>query len=101
MPLMKYARIYGVQIKNNWVRAAVYRMNFLTGITTDFIWIGVEFILFTVIYSNTTVLAGWTREQVFFFLGIFFASDALFTTLFQTNFWMFSDLVNKGGSTSC
>ena len=31
-----------------------------------------------------------------FFLGIFFASDALFTTFFQRNFWEFSDLVNKG-----
>src|SRR5690606_2284839 len=52
--------------------------------------------LFTVIYANTDTLAGWTKEQVFFFLGIFFASDALFTTFFQRNFWNFSDLVNKG-----
>ena len=27
---------------------------------------------------------------------IFFSSDALFTIFFMRNFWMFSDLVNKG-----
>lgn len=96
MTLLRYARIYGVQIKNNWVREVVYRTNFLTAMATDVIWIGVELTLFTVIYANTTTLAGWSREQVYFFLGIFFASDALFTTFFQRNFWMFSDLVNKG-----
>lgn len=94
--LKKYARIFLVQVKNNFVREAVYRSNFLTMLCVDLIWIFVEFSLFTVIYANTPTLAGWTKEQVFFFLGIFFASDALFTTFFQRNFWNFSDLVNKG-----
>lgn len=93
---LKYLRLYGVQLKNNWVREAVYRVNFLTAIVTDLVWIGVEFLLFTVIYSNVGTLAGWTQPQVYFFLGIFFASDAIFTTFFQRNFWNFSDLVNKG-----
>lgn len=94
--LRKYARVFGVQLKNNFVREAVYRSNFLTMLCVDLVWIAVEFSLFTVIYANTDTLAGWTKEQVFFFLGIFFASDALFTTFFQKNFWNFSDLVNKG-----
>ncbi len=94
--LLKYARVFGVQLKNNFVREAVYRSNFLTMLVVDLVWIGVEFTLFTVIYANVETLAGWTKEQVFFFLGIFFASDALFTTFFQRNFWNFSDLVNKG-----
>src|SRR3712207_1627936 len=96
MALAKYADILRVQIKNNFVREAVYRSNFLTMVAVDLIWIFVEFSLFAVIYANTTVLAGWTQDQVYFFLGIFFASDALFTTFFQRNFWNFSDLVNRG-----
>jgi ABC-2 type transport system permease protein len=92
----KYAEIYRVQIKNNWVREAVYRTNFLTSVLVDIIWIGVEVSLFDVIYANVNNLAGWTKPQIFFFLGVFFSSDALFTMLFQRNFWQFSDLVNKG-----
>ncbi len=94
--LKRYLKIYGVQIKNNWVREAVYRTNFLTAIIVDLIWMFIELAYFSVIYANTETLAGWTKHQVFFFLGIFFASDAIFTTFFQRNFWTFSDLVNKG-----
>ncbi len=96
MGLTKYLEIYRVQIKNNWVREAVYRTNFLTSVVTDLIWMGIELALFAVIYANVPTLAGWTKPQVYFFLGIFFTSDALFTTFFQRNFWNFSDLVNRG-----
>lgn len=96
MDVGQVARILRVQIKNNWVREAVYRTNFLTGVVVDLVWIGVELTFFSVIYDAFPNLAGWTRPQVYFFLGIFFASDALFTTFFQRNFWSFSDLVNRG-----
>ena len=94
--LKHHLEIYRVQIKNNWVREAVYRTNFLTSVMVDIIWMGIEMSLFNVLYSNVQTLAGWTKPQVYFFLGIFFTSDALFTTFFQRNFWNFSDLVNKG-----
>lgn len=96
MKWLQYLRIYQVQLKNNFVREAVYRTNFLTAVTVDVIWMAIELTLFSVIYSNVNTLAGWSKEQVFFFLGVFFASDALFTIFFQRNFWTFSDLVNKG-----
>lgn len=85
-----------VQIKNNWVREAVYRTNFITNIFVDLIWIVVEFSLFNIIYANVPTLAGWTKPQVFFFLGVLFSADAIFTVFFTRNMWMFSDLVNKG-----
>jgi ABC-2 type transport system permease protein len=92
----RYVRVFGIQVKNNFVREAVYRSNFLTMLAVDLIWIAVELALFAVIYANTSTLAGWTQDQVYFFMGVFFASDALFTTFFQRNFWNFSDLVNHG-----
>jgi ABC-2 type transport system permease protein len=94
--IKRYFDVYGVQLKNNLVREAVYRTNFFTAVTVDLIWMGVEISLFSILYSNTQTIAGWSREQVYFFLGVFFSSDALFTVLFQRNFWNFSDLVNKG-----
>jgi len=96
LKIKRYFEVYAVQLKNNLVREAVYRTNFLTAVTVDLIWMGVEVALFSVLYSNTQTIAGWSREQVYFFLGVFFSSDALFTVLFQRNFWSFSDLVNKG-----
>lgn len=94
--LLHHLRVLIVQLRNSWVRQAVYRANFLTILLVDAIWIGIEFSLFHVIYSNTQTLGDWTRDQTYFFLGIFFATDALFTAFFQRNFWQFSDLVNHG-----
>jgi ABC-2 type transport system permease protein len=96
MRLLRYLEAYRVQLKNNFVREAVYRTNFLTAVTVDIVWMAIELCLFSVLYANVTTLAGWTKEQVYFFLGVFFSSDALNTIFFQRNFWMFSDLVNKG-----
>lgn len=96
MRLAQYFNIFKVQIKNNWVREAVYRTNFITSFIVDLIWIIIEASLFTVIYAHTESLGGWTVHQVYFFLGIFFASDALFSVFFMRNFWVFSDLINKG-----
>lgn len=92
----RHVRVFGIQLKNNYVREAVYRSNFLTSIVTDLVWIAVEFTLFKVIYANVETLGGWNEPQTYFFLGIFFSSDAIFTTLFQRNFWNFSDLVQQG-----
>lgn len=97
MALARYIETYKVTLKNNFTREVVYRSNFLTAVLTDAIWIAVEFALFQVIYANVDSLGGWSKPQVYFFLGIFFASDALFTVFFASNFWGFSDLVNKGG----
>lgn len=94
--MKQYWDVFTVQVKNNFVREAVYRTNFLTMMAVDLIWIAVEFSLFGIIYANVETLAGWTKPQIYFFLGVFFASDAIFTTFFQRNFWQFSDLVNKG-----
>lgn len=94
--LNRHYEAFKVQLKNNFVREAIYRTNFMTSLATDVVWMCVEMALFKVIYSNVPVLGGWTAPQVYFFLGVFFSSDALFTIFFQRNFWNFSDLVNKG-----
>src|SRR3954453_13592137 len=96
MSWKRYLEVYRIQLKNNFVREAVYRTNFLTAVTVDVIWMLVELSFFKVIYSNVDTLAGWTQDQTYFFLRIFFASAALFTVFFQRNFWNFSDLVNRG-----
>jgi ABC-2 type transport system permease protein len=94
--MLHYLETFRVQVKNNFVRQAVYRTNFLTSLLADSIWICIELALFSVIYANTSFIAGWTKPQVCFFLGIFFTSDALYAIFFQTNMWNFSNLVNQG-----
>ena len=87
-------------IRNNFTGQALFRANFFTSVGVDIIWMGIEFALFAIIYSHVPTLGGaglhWTQNQVFFFLGLFFTVDSLYTALFQRAFWRFSDLVQKG-----
>lgn len=91
-----YWDVFKTSLKNNFVREFIYRSNILAMTVADLIWIAIEVGFFEIIYSNIDSINGWTREQTFFFLGIFVAADALFITFFQRNFWMFPQLVNQG-----
>lgn len=94
--MRQYADVLLTVLKNNIVREFIYRANTIALTIADMIWVVVEFAFFDVIYSNIGSVNGWTREQTFFFLGIFISSDALFTTLFQRSFWNFPYLVSTG-----
>jgi ABC-2 type transport system permease protein len=96
MRLGVYWDVFKTQLKNNFVREAVYRSNFITLVAVDLVWVFVEFGLFAVLYGHTETLAGWTKPQVFFFLGLYFTTDAVFSALFQRNFWDFNSLVREG-----
>ena len=91
-----YWDVFKTIFKNNFVKEFIYRTNAIAMTFADMIWVVVELAFFEVIYSNITNINGWTREECFFFLGIFVASDSLFTTFFQRSFWEFPMLVNRG-----
>lgn len=94
--IIRHVKIFALQVSLSFGRETSYRSNFSLLALTDLIWILVEFFCFEAIYSHTPQIAGWTKAQVYFFLGIFFATDAVFTTFFARNFWYFGDLILKG-----
>ena len=89
-------RIFLVQLKNNFTRQIMYRSNFLTLLLVDITWMAIEMLFFDALYAHNASIAGWSKTQTYFFLGLFFTSDAIFTVFLQRNFWSFSDLVNQG-----
>jgi ABC-2 type transport system permease protein len=91
-----YWDVFKTSLKNNFVREFIYRSNTIALTVADMIWVVVEYAFFEVIYSNTGVINGWSREQVFFFLGLFIASDSLFATFFQRAFWTLPYMINHG-----
>lgn len=91
-----YWDVFVATLKNNFIREFIYRSNAIAMTIADMVWVVIEYAFFEVIYSSTTNINGWTKEQVFFFLGIFISSDALFTTFFQRSFWNFPNLISQG-----
>ena len=96
MRIKTYLDVLWTIFKNNIVREFIYRSNTIALTVADMIWVVVEYAFFEVIYSNIGSINGWTKEQTFFFLGIFISSDALFTAFFQRSFWNFPYLVSQG-----
>lgn len=91
-----YFDVFITTLKNNFVKEFIYRSNAFAMTIADMVWVVIEFAFFEVIYSSTNSINGWTKEQVFFFLGIFISSDTLFTTFFQRSFWNFPYLISQG-----
>lgn len=91
-----YWDVFKTSFKNNLVREFIYRSNTIAITVADLVWVLVELAFFEVIYSNTAAINGWTRDQVYFFLGVFICSDSLFTIFFQRAFWVFPFMVNQG-----
>ena len=94
--IKQYLDAWFTILKNNFVREFIYRSNTVAMTVADLFWVAVELAFFEVIYSNITMINGWSREQTYFFLGIFISSDALFTTFFQRAFWQFPYMINQG-----
>ena len=88
--------VFTTIVKINFVKEFIYRSNAVAMTIADMVWVLVEYAFFEIIYSNTNSINGWSREQTFFFLGVFISSDALFTTFFQRSFWMFPYLISQG-----
>jgi ABC-2 type transport system permease protein len=62
----------------------------------DVVWYGVNWIFFEIIYLNTDSIAGYSREQVLFFMATTFVIDGIDMTFFASSMWMLPDAVRKG-----
>ena len=91
-----YWDVFITSLKNNLVREFIYRTNTFALTIADFVWVFVELAFFEVIYQNTISINGWNRNETFFFLGVFIASDSLFTIFFQRAFWTLPYMVAHG-----
>ncbi|GGE27023.1 ABC transporter permease [Marinithermofilum abyssi] len=66
-----------------------YRGDFLVQLVTDLLFQGVNLVFILVVFSHTTDLQGWTREEVIFIYGYFLVPFAVFAAFF--NLWDFNE----------
>jgi ABC-2 type transport system permease protein len=73
-----------------------FRVDFFFRIGMDLIWNSVNLAFFWVIYRHTTLLGGWTFDQMLVFMGGVFVYDAIHMTVFASNMWWLPLAINKG-----
>jgi ABC-2 type transport system permease protein len=66
-----------------------YRVDMLVEIMSDLLFQAVNLIFILVVFGHTTLLAGWTREEIIFIYGFFLVPFSLFSAFFSI--WDFND----------
>ncbi len=94
--MLRYFKLYGGFLKFSFSRAMEFRVNFFFRILMDIIFYAVNIGFFEVLYTHTTLLAGWSREELMIFVGMYLTVDALVMTVFANNLWWLPHYVNKG-----
>ncbi|WP_159067833.1 ABC transporter permease [Paenibacillus ihuae] len=61
------------------MKMAAYKFNFFTVFLTITAYFSVQLIFMHLVYSNVDSLAGWTRYEMFFYIGTFNIIDSLWT----------------------
>jgi len=94
--MIRYLRLYRCFLRFSFSRALEFRLDFCFRIGMDIVWNIVNLCFFWVLYQHTTVLGGWTFDQMLVFAGGVFVADAIHMTVFSNNMWWLPILINKG-----
>jgi ABC-2 type transport system permease protein len=94
--IRRYSRLWIAFFKQCLAKDMQYRLNFFLVFVMDIVWYAVNLGFFEVIYLNTDNIAGYGRNEVFFFMATLFVIDALDMTLFSSSLWVMNDLIRKG-----
>lgn len=76
---MRYLRLYKIFIKQSFMKMAAYKFNFLFVFVTITAYFSVQLIFMQIVFSNVDTLAGWTKYEMFFYIGTFNIIDSLWT----------------------
>jgi ABC-2 type transport system permease protein len=94
--VIRYLRLYLCFLRFSFSRAMEFRLDFFFRVGMDVVWNVVNLAFFWVIYRHTTLLGGWTFDQMLIFTGGVFVYDAINMTVFANNLWWFPIAINKG-----
>ena len=94
--LTRHLRLWFSLARFGLVREMAFRSNFLVKVTVEALWLAILLIFYDTVFSQTSVVAEWSRQEYLFFVGCHFALGGLIETLFLGNCGEFSDLVRSG-----
>jgi len=74
---MRYIKLYCELVKQSFIRAMAYRMNFITVLLTNFAYFLVQLFFINIIFGEVDLIAGWSKYEMFFYIGTFALVDGL------------------------
>jgi ABC-2 type transport system permease protein len=93
---MRYLRLYLYFLRFSFSRAFEFRLDFYFRIAMDCVYYAVGIGFFTILYTQTGVVGGWSEDQAYVFIAGYMLVDALHMTFVANNLWMLPIFINKG-----
>jgi ABC-2 type transport system permease protein len=93
---VRYVRLVGTLARFALQTELAFRANFLVKIFVEGLWLGMLLVLYDRIFANTAAIAGWNRNEYFFFVGCYYALGGVVETLFLENCTSFAEMVRSG-----
>jgi ABC-2 type transport system permease protein len=93
---MRYLRLYLHFLRFSFSRAFEFRVDFYLRVLVDCVYYAVSLAFFSILYTKTGLVGGWTLDQAYVFVCGFMFADSLHMTVFANNMWMLPNFVNKG-----
>jgi ABC-2 type transport system permease protein len=92
----RYTRLYIAFLRNCLRQAAEFRANFWASAITNFGWMLALVVLISIIYHNTTSVAGWSQSEMLVLYGTYTIMRGVSNTLFYQNLSQLPLFVRKG-----
>lgn len=94
--MKRYFFILVAFFKASAVAELEYRLNLVIKVVNDFIWYGAQLALFEVLFTHTKSISGWTIDSTRVFMGVLFASDAIYMLFLSENLDHLTEKVRRG-----
>jgi ABC-2 type transport system permease protein len=94
--MWRHLRLFLYCVRFSCSRAMAFRLDFFFRMSMDLTYYAANIVLFQLIYHHTSLLGGWTANQIMVFVGAYLVIDAVFMTLFSNNMWWLPQFVNRG-----
>ena len=94
--MRRYLVLWGAFVKNCMIREMSFRVNFILKVVFGSMWFVMNLLMFSVVFAHTKEIAGWSKYEVFFLLGVSHVILRLFETFFMENLMKVPDLIREG-----
>ena len=94
--MIRYIRLYYYFVKFSILSKLEYRFDFIANTLRSIGWLFVSIFGFTVIFSQTKSIAGWSKNEALVLYGVYVCINELFYTLFFLNLVEIPRMVQYG-----
>lgn len=94
--MKRYLVLYLHFLRFSFSRALQFRFDFFFKVVMDILYYATNFAFFTLLFAHTSVLGGWTLEQVYLFVCTFLLIDAIHMAVFANNLEWLPTFVRRG-----